>query len=744
MPDNSTHESSSPPLGESDQLRSARASGRKRKRVSVACRSCRARKSRCNGACPCSSCEDVGTECQYEQLPSRHAPASAPDTRDLLDANAFLERRLRTIEEQLRTLHSERRSSGVQPVTSPSLQEGQQLQAPIELGRTPIQDDGVDGMGAVPLKDGADEDEYFGSSSNVAFLRMIMKSIGHQPDPIFRNSGSNINPSTGIGQPSGRYSDTLFARPSAATPLFEGQQKAHEEPLKLPSPEEAGRLLRLYFTTVNLMIPCIHEGSFRETYSRMQSHGLGSVSRSWLGILNVILAIATNVMSPTSPTCERAAKSNIYFEQALQLIRPSVFGRISLEIVQLSLLMETYLEGTPSSSMTWTFHGLAVKGAYQLGLHVVDGFKNMPELDQEIRKRLWYWCVMNDRLLSVRYGRPPLIQLSHVRLDESLRLPFSNVSSATTASSLEFFNAILSITHIMGDALDRLYGQNLEFQTHLPMSETLDRIFGLSWKLAHWQDSLPPTLKIINTTNEALNDVPLTVGTTRFRVLLSLRYLGAKILIIRPILRKFLDMGSMTTSHEHRSEWLVNSGAGLLAELVRTCRNVLQISKSILLGSKSDQNLLGAWWFSCFYTFNASLAILGVLLIKRMPAYSRAFSTFSTLELRTLVDTAIDILHGLDQGNETLTKCQDTLRKFLITMEIDGNLAHFTPQPLALSPSNAWTWELIDPTFLSSEASMSFAVGAFAPEGVVGGFEVPATAEPWDISGVSHRSDPSW
>ncbi|KAH2595429.1 hypothetical protein KXW93_001859 [Aspergillus fumigatus] len=680
---------------------------------------------------------DVGTECQYEQLPSRQVPASGPDTRDLLDANALLERRLQTIEEQLQALHSERRSLGVQSVVSPTVRNGQQPQGPIDLGRTPIQDDGVDGMGAVPLKDGADEDEYFGSSSNVAFLRMIMKSVGHRPDPVFRNSDSAINPSTGIGQPRGNDSDARFTRPPITTPLSEGRQQAHEDPLKLPSAEEAERLLRFYFTTVNLMIPCIHEGSFRETYSRMQSHGLSSVSRSWLGILNVILAIATNVLSPTSPTCERAAKSNIYFEQALHLTRPSVFGRISLEIVQLYLLMEAYLEGTPSSSMTWTFHSLAVKGAYQLGLHVVDGSANLPELDQEIRKRLWY-C-----LLSVRYGRAPLIQLSHVRLDETLRLPFSNVSNATTVSSLEYFNAILSLTHIMGDAVDRLYGQNLEFQTHLPMSETLDRIFGLSWKLAHWQDNLPPTLQIINTTKEALNDVPLTVGTTRFRVLLSLRYLGARILIIRPILRKFLDMGSMTASHEHRSEWLVNSGAGLLAELIRTCRNVLQISKSILLGSKSDQNLLGAWWFSCFYTFNASLAILGVLLITKIPAYSKAFSMFSVLELRALVNTAIDILHGLDQGNEILIKCQDTLRKFLIAIEIDDNVAHFTPQPLTLSPSNAWTWELIDPAFFGSEASMSFALGAFGTEGS-GGFEVPAIAEPWDISGVSQRSDPSW
>ena len=159
-----------------------------------------------------------------------------------------------------------------------------------------------------------------------------MKSVGHQHEPVFTNSGSTISPPTGSGQFSGSHSDVPFARPPNATLPSEDRQKAHEEFLKLPSPEEADRLLRLYFTTVNLMIPCIHEGSFRETYSRMQSHGLGSVSRSWLGIVNVIFAIATNVMSPRSPTCERAAKSNIYFEQALRLVRPSIFGRISLEI----------------------------------------------------------------------------------------------------------------------------------------------------------------------------------------------------------------------------------------------------------------------------------------------------------------------------------------------------------------------------------------------------------------------------
>lgn len=69
-------------------------------------------------------------------------------------------------------------------------------------------------------------------------------------------------------------------------------------------------------------------------------------------------------------------------------------------LVQLLLLMEVYLEGTTSSSLAWTLHGLAVKGAYQLGLHVM-GSKSTSQIDQEVHRRLWYWCVINDRYVTL-------------------------------------------------------------------------------------------------------------------------------------------------------------------------------------------------------------------------------------------------------------------------------------------------------------------------------------------------------
>lgn len=175
--------------------------------------------------------------------------------------------------------------------------------------------------------------------------------------------------------------------------------------------------------------------------------------------------------------------------------------------------------------------------------------------------------------------------------------------------SVALTNLDRSITHIMGDALERLYDQNLGRRTRLPMSESLNQISKLRWELAHWQDNLPSCLQII-TSQESLDDVPLTVGTTRLRVLLSLRFLGVRILILRPVLSQFLDLPGMTASNEHQSEWLRNSGAVLLADLVRTCGDILQISKNILAGSRNDQNLLGAWWFSCYYSMRSLVVMM--------------------------------------------------------------------------------------------------------------------------------------
>lgn len=162
-----------------------------------------------------------------------------------------------------------------------------------------------------------------GESSDVTFMRFIIDSVCPPAETV-------LNPCSGI--PSDGATNTSLEKPTIAMNLPGKRQTPQRCSFTLPPKEEANSLLALYFNTVNLMVPCIDEDSFRKTYLQMQVDGLGSVRRSWLGILSVVFALAINVTAPTSPTAELATRSQTYFTQALELVRPEILGRLSLEM----------------------------------------------------------------------------------------------------------------------------------------------------------------------------------------------------------------------------------------------------------------------------------------------------------------------------------------------------------------------------------------------------------------------------
>lgn len=99
--------------------------------------------------------------------------------------------------------------------------------------------------------------------------------------------------------------------------------------------------------------------------------------------------------------------------------------------VQVMLLMSQYLQGTQRSIKTWSIHGLAMKAAFQLGLHSAQTPQHFDFLDRETRLRTWHGCVVLDRFvtypflsglcteprfsrtLSMTFGRPPTIPHSY-------------------------------------------------------------------------------------------------------------------------------------------------------------------------------------------------------------------------------------------------------------------------------------------------------------------------------------------
>lgn len=98
---------------------------------------------------------------------------------------------------------------------------------------------------------------------------------------------------------------------------------------------------------------------------------------------------------------ECSETGEVFFQRAKDFISLDSLGRGEVTLVQALLLMGQYLQSTDRSSMCWNIIGLAIRTAQLIGLdkparrHLADG--RMSKLDEEIRRRLWGGCILQDR-----------------------------------------------------------------------------------------------------------------------------------------------------------------------------------------------------------------------------------------------------------------------------------------------------------------------------------------------------------
>ena len=67
-----------------------------------------------------------------------------------------------------------------------------------------------------------------------------------------------------------------------------------------------------------------------------------------------------------------------------------------MNAVQCLVLLTQYRQGTQKGDETWMLLGKAVRLALQLGLHSSTAFAHLSSLEQEVRKRTWWMCVLLD------------------------------------------------------------------------------------------------------------------------------------------------------------------------------------------------------------------------------------------------------------------------------------------------------------------------------------------------------------
>lgn len=185
----------------------------------------------------------------------------------------------------------------------------------------------------------------------------------------------------------------------------------------LPEEQLSTMLVKQFFSETGMLFPYINEAKFWDTYGTLIGAGrkATTIRHSWLGLLNMILAMATSTAVTGAITMEdRYSQSEVYFNRAKTLCLDQMLTGASVEAVQVMLLMTQYLQGTHRSIKTWSIHGLAVRGALQLGqwtgnsdvskakltfsgLHSTQALQRFDALERETRIRTWYGCVVLDR-----------------------------------------------------------------------------------------------------------------------------------------------------------------------------------------------------------------------------------------------------------------------------------------------------------------------------------------------------------
>ena len=108
----------------------------------------------------------------------------------------------------------------------------------------------------------------------------------------------------------------------------------------LPPEDRAWDLIEQYFQKTGQLLPFIHEASFRETYLQMRREGFRKISRTWLGLLNIVLAISATLSAKDDISAEeRIQESDVYYQRANGLCDRDSKRNASLEMGMHTLIL---------------------------------------------------------------------------------------------------------------------------------------------------------------------------------------------------------------------------------------------------------------------------------------------------------------------------------------------------------------------------------------------------------------------
>ncbi|KAH7356200.1 fungal-specific transcription factor domain-containing protein [Pyrenochaeta sp. MPI-SDFR-AT-0127] len=658
----------------------------KRKRVAHACDACRQRKSRCDGLHPtCALCVQQGIQCHYRDTVNSYA--IGPDQQYL----ARLEGRLKDMESILQTLVPSRAHGFLNspPVSTRNEAENETDadlwrfetsdqsvninsmlpgRAPLEMTFNTkgvdrnISRDSVDGMGSITFANEADSGS-FGPTSNTAFLQQIVstQNVCLGPKKNIPSDLLDFNAAASFG----------FSRPASPPNRPPSRQILTVNQLRLdscglPPQQEILGLIDVFFENTGRFFPYLYKPHLLSNLAAMRSNRFQGIERSQICVLYLVLAFATSHCPSGTPALIQQERGDVYLRMALALI-PDIKPTLNnLESMQALLLATQYVQGTQRSSQTWEMLGRLVNASFHVGLFQHTAGTGCNPLDAELRKRIWWTCLIMDRMCSMTYGRPPLIPNMYMTVglpaDAELDTLVTNQSNhveprSAPTSSLLLYTSKLYV--ILGSVIEKVYENNISNNANItPFLRVLSKVLDVEQNLSTWVHELPPSLLPIT----ALELEPLLgydeSTAFRFRLILTLRYLNVRMLLHRSVLFRLLEARTAISTALDQGFMLKASYGS-----IETCVNTAVETLAIISQTTQRQHIIPIWWYSIYFTFSSALVVYGTILGVQKCEFQ--CHRYSLPDLVGSLQTAFDILGRLGGDTRQVVRCQIIVKHLL-------------------------------------------------------------------------------
>ncbi|KAI0145158.1 fungal-specific transcription factor domain-containing protein [Xylariaceae sp. FL1272] len=604
----------------------------RKRRVEVACTICRAKKSRCDGQRPsCSTCTRAALDCTYERP---GPPDDQPST--------TTRRRARL------------RSSDLSPkvtTISPSFScetEG--------VGG----DDNQQAVDTLAIPSSGESARrivcHFGPTSNHVLFRKLSerfidytttKSSSHAP---FISNGNSNGTSRQVSPPSDTNAAHVKEEPHHP-------RRFHSEFIQQPSPspQEAEALIDQYEITIGATLPILNRTDLVSPHETRSS--------PVRALFCIIYALVSGL------TCDNTTANAFQRQSTLSLLDSGLFRGSMLESIQVLVLNCVFLQNNQRSFESWTYHAMAVKTCYQLGLHIPTSYHQYGVHERELRKRVWYSVVNQDRALSVALGRPFLIPSQYVRT-EMPKCQMSNEASDKPRNYpalevLAYFNSLVAIHNMKGRITDSLYSSNIPFEEQdQSYGEILTERLRLNIRLEQWRDEISLFGKVL-TFADIRDWTESSFVEHRFQVLLSIQFYSTKLLLNAPVLTGFLQLRKTKTSYSAEQIAVLNSAlATIEADYV-----VSEDFRSLIyaVNEQAPQFLAAnaTWWICNFCAFSIVLHILGILLACQTIEGEIYVQTIKTTTVRKSLDSALETLKSIGGTSSMSAKAYSCIQNFL-------------------------------------------------------------------------------